>query len=92
MLTGDTVGVDAFLAVGLSYRRLDNWTRRGWLRALNPGVGSGRVRHWPASELEVARTMLVLTGAGVDPSAAARAARDGGRLAPGVTVTVDPAR
>jgi hypothetical protein len=74
---------------GLTYRTLDYWTRSGYLQAANPGCGSGRRRSWPASEVEVAQLMHVLVSAGLEPSGAATAARNGGVLAPGVRVVVD---
>lgn len=77
------------VAVGLSYRRLDYWSRRGWLKPANPDCGSGSSRVWPAGEVVVAQVMHLLVSAGVAPGAAARAARNGGVLAAGVRVVLD---
>lgn len=74
--------------LGMTYRQLDHWVRQGWLRAHNPGCGSGRDRTFPRSELTVAKTMVALVKAGVGPAAAHRAARNDGQLASGVRVTV----
>lgn len=60
----------------VSYRQLDHWTRRGWLRPEHKG-GSGRVRHWPSEELFVAQRMGRLVKAGIVAPVAARVAREG---------------
>lgn len=73
---------------GLSYRVLDHWTIRGYLRAANPGCGSGRRRTWPPGEVEIARLMWVMVQAGVGPAGAERAARGGGVLSDSVRVVV----
>lgn len=63
--------------VGLSYRQLDYWTRRGYLRSDgNPMPGSGRPRTWSEHEVAIARAMVRLIGCGFTVSAAARLARD----------------
>ncbi len=64
-------------------RQVDHWTRRGWLRPVNAGCGSGYVRDWPESEVQVAITMGRLVRAGVSAEAAHRVAL-GGRLGPGI--------
>jgi hypothetical protein len=84
-------------AAGISYRQLDYWTRRGYLR---PGMerskfGSGqggRSRVWPPAEVAVACRMARLVAAGLIPEAAAELARAPGRhvLAPGITIEVSP--
>lgn len=71
---------------GVSYRQLDYWCRRGWLRPGNGGAGSGSVRHWPEAELDVAEKMSRLVAAGLTPAAAERVARGEPELAPGVRV------
>ena len=63
-------------ACGITYRMLDYWTRKGWLRPYHDG-GSGRDRQWPATELQVAREMGLLVKAGLLPAAAHRVARAG---------------
>lgn len=78
-----------FVRVGLTYRQVDFWSRKGYLRASNADCGSGRERHWPASELPVAATMHRLVKAGLTVKAAHVVARGQGELAPGVTVLID---
>jgi hypothetical protein len=75
---------------GATFRQLDHWSRRGWLHPIG-GIGTGYSRDWPADEVRVAKVMARLVNAGVSPEAAARAARCGGELAPGVRVDVDMA-
>lgn len=74
------------LALGLTYRQINYWAKRDWLRADDVRPGSGRARTYPASELEVAATMRRLTAAGVTPEAAHRAARSDGWLSAEVRV------
>jgi hypothetical protein len=80
-------------AVGISYRQLDSWTRRGFIQSAgDPQPGSGNRRRWPMEEVAVAQAMHVLVnmdGGGLTPEAAARAARNHGVLAPGVVVMVN---
>jgi hypothetical protein len=71
-----------------TYRQLDVWTRKGYLWP-EGGEGTGYSRHWPAGEVQVAKVMARLVDAGLSPEAAHRAARRGGKLAPGVRVDVD---
>jgi DNA-binding transcriptional MerR regulator len=93
------------LELGISYRRLDHWVRRGYLRPWNPAPGCGRARAWPANECQVAALMLRLIGAGFEVEAAAEVAREavaawgtlGGsacaEVAPGVVLVLcEPAR
>lgn len=81
--------VEHFRRIGLSYRKLDHWTRRGYLICVGKASpGSGAPRSWPAGELLVAAYMLLLVEAGLTVSAAARAARARGQLADGITVAV----
>lgn len=66
-------------ALGLSYRRLDYWARRGYLHPEHDkpeqAYGSGYPRRWPAEELAVAARMTRLLAAGFTLAAAARWAR-----------------
>jgi len=71
----------------ISYRQLDHWVRKGFLRPDVDNVGSGRRRTFPPGELAVARVMGALAAAGMTPRAAERVAR-GGQLAPGITVSI----
>ncbi|MEV0993443.1 MerR family transcriptional regulator [Nonomuraea sp. NPDC050202] len=80
---------------GLSYRRLDFWATRGWIRPTHAG-GSGNTRVWPEAELRIADLMRRLTAAGLAADVAARAARacvEGDRLlvtiGPGVVLAID---
>jgi hypothetical protein len=81
-------------AAGISYRQLDHWTRRGYLRpAADTGNGSGRWREWSTAELAAACLMAALTRAGLEPRAAALIARSGRSrvdLAPGIAIELDP--
>jgi hypothetical protein len=84
------VTLHAFEDAGVSLRRLQHWTSRGWIRASNPHPGSGRILRWPVDELRVARLMVLLVDVGrLQPAGAAMAVRELGRLAPGIRVTVD---
>lgn len=79
------------LQLGISYRQLDYWVRRDFLRPEDASPGSGYARRWPAAELDVARRMGVLTKAGLPLPWAARFARHDwprGELVPGVVVEV----
>jgi hypothetical protein len=76
-------------ALGVTYRQVDYWCRRGFLRPTNPGPGSGTVRVFLPAEYEVAVFMARAVAAGVSPDAAARAARHDGLLAPGVRLLLD---
>ncbi len=73
---------------GLTYRQVDYWVRRGYLRPEHATDGSGSVREWPAEELAVGERMGRLVAAGMAPVAAAVAARHDGpvEIAPGVWV------
>lgn len=88
--------LEQVLKNGLTYRRLDHWTRVGYLRpARRGGTGTGHVRQWPQEELQVADLMRRLVDAGLTAGVAAIAARshlDGRpvvRLAPGITLAID---
>lgn len=74
--------------VGLSLRRVQYWTEQGWLLAVDGTRGSGYALEWPPCEVLVAAYMMRLVEAGVSPPAAARAARAGGVIAPGVRVVI----
>jgi DNA-binding transcriptional MerR regulator len=61
----------------LSYRQLDYWTRRGYLRTRNPHGkrGSGYPHEYSDDELDVAVRMARLIDRGFTAKAAARIAR-----------------
>jgi hypothetical protein len=79
-----------------SYRQLDHWTRRGWLRPDNGCTpGSGRPRRWSDAELRVADIISRLRLAGIEMETAVRVARHSGvsvpyevTLAPGIVISV----
>lgn len=48
---------------GLTYRRVEYWTRQGWLLPGHTG-GQGIPRQWPGAELDVARLMVRLVDDG----------------------------
>lgn len=68
--------VDVTRITGATYRQLDHWTRRGYLRPAEPTPGTGVPRSWPPQEVEVARVMARLVTAGVVPDRAAAVARE----------------
>jgi DNA-binding transcriptional MerR regulator len=60
--------------LGISYRQLDHWCRRGYLKPeANPGSGYGR--EFSDSEVEVAKLMAQLVHAGFQAGKAAKVAR-----------------
>lgn len=82
---------DAERDLGITYRQLDYWARRGYLRPINGFSGSGRDREWPPAEVTIARRMGRLTAAGISPGQAAVFARDKwprGEIAPGIVIEV----
>lgn len=67
--------------LGVTYRQLDYWTRKGYLLpTMTSGRGSGHRRTWPDEEVWIARTMGRLVAAGIEPAVAASAARRAQRL------------
>lgn len=73
---------------GATERQIWHWRISGYLMPRGEG-GTGYAFDWPADEVRVATAMKRLVDAGVTPAAAARAARNGGELAPGVRVSID---
>lgn len=69
------VAAAAFEGV-ISYRKLDYWTRIGYLTAPQH-VGSGYWRLWAETEVGVAAAISRLVAAGIDLDTAASIARDG---------------
>lgn len=60
---------------GVSYRRVDHWTRRGHVECLNPDPGHGYDRMHPDTEVNVLDRVNRLTIAGFRIPAAFRIAR-----------------
>jgi len=62
---------------GITYRQLDYWTRKGWLRASRGTAmpGSGHQRAYTEHEAQVATRMGRLVHDGVSPERAAHLAR-----------------
>jgi hypothetical protein len=85
---------------GLTYRQLNTWTHKGWLRAHErQRKSSGSDFVWELGEDRIARTMVKLIRAGLTPAKAAEAARiihdspfppiKPVRLSPVVTITLE---
>lgn len=74
---------------GLTYRQLDSWCTKGYLRPDIQSPGSGYARDFDHTEFAVAERMARLVAAGVLPAAAAVIARGRSELAPGITVRVE---
>lgn len=73
----------------ITYRQLDHWVRRGYLRPTGGTCGSGYMRDWTDAEIRVARRMGRLVAAGFRTAAAAGIARHGDsylRLSPHVVI------
>ena len=60
---------------GLTYRQLDHWLNRGFIKARNPHPGSGNSRSLTPGEVKVLKAMLPLVQAGIAPDKAAPIAR-----------------
>ncbi len=77
--------------IGITYRQLNHWVIRGYLRPDQERRSSGVARSWTAAELEVARRMGRLVRAGLTPERAIVFARDGwpsGEIGPGIRLEV----
>jgi len=80
---------------GATYRQIDNWIVKGYLRLERRGTGNAR--KWTDEEIRVARLMARLTAAGLSPALAHDIARkvrslpDSAEIGPGITVVVIPA-
>lgn len=55
----------------ITYRKLDYWTRRGYVRELNPEPGSGYARRYSAEETWRIRLIGQLVDAGITAEQAA---------------------
>lgn len=70
-------GPQAAKAAGVTYRRLDYWTRIGYLSAEQPkGEGSGNPRLYSEGEIRVAAWLGILCETGMTLAHAAPIARD----------------
>jgi hypothetical protein len=61
--------------IGVSYRQLDWWTRKGYINEMPEKPGSGYARRYTPEEEAVAILMGQLVACGFKPSAAAELAR-----------------
>lgn len=87
----------AYLLRSGLYRKLDRWTRAGWLKAKMRTDGHGRHRWWPPDQVAKALLMAELVHCGMSDELALRIAkatpdgRDGMRsvsLGPALTLDV----
>jgi DNA-binding transcriptional MerR regulator len=62
-------------AVGVTYRQIDYWTRRGFVRPYVMDPGNGHPRDYPPSEIRIARDLAALVAAGVTVETAHAIAR-----------------
>lgn len=70
-------GPEAAKAAGITYRQLDYWTRKGYLRPRDVACpGSGHQREYLPAEIQVAALMGQLCAQGMWPSVAEPIARD----------------
>lgn len=88
--------MDIVCEAGITYRQMDYWERRGFLRAAPHPLGLsgyGIRRIWPKSELDVAQTMGRLVKLGLPLERAHAIARSGQRrtqVAPGIWLELGP--
>lgn len=87
--TGVTT-VELAHAAGITYRQADYWVRIGVLEPRVDASGSGTKRQFGQTEVWVAWFVGTCSRAGINPSDAVKAARNGGWLAPGIRVTLTP--
>jgi hypothetical protein len=59
---------------GATFRQLDHWSRRGYVRPLNPTSGSGVQRQWSPLDIRVARALLSVSKLGTKSELIFRAA------------------
>ena len=86
-----TGGEELAASLGITYRKLDYWTRLNHIRPVDAEPGTGVPREWPPAELEIARRMGRLTDAGIAVEVAAPFARDSwprGEIAPGIALVI----
>ena len=77
-----------FIALGISYRQLDYWSRHHYLHANAATPGTGVPRTWPLGELAVAGRLVRLLDAGLVLQSALAVARGQTEPAPGVHVLI----
>ena len=61
--------------IDVSYKRINTWATRGYLKEEPRFKGTGHRRTFRASEVRIAQVMAELVKAGVIPSVASKAAR-----------------
>lgn len=60
---------------GVTYKQIDTWTKRHYLRPEPSPGGTGNKRTYKPGEVRITQIIATLTKAGVAPSVAAKAAR-----------------
>jgi hypothetical protein len=85
------VNADQILArtPNLTYRQLDLWCSRGYLRPANQSAGSGRRRSFSGDEVRVVQMMATLVQADLLPRTAEKVARAVLALPSGEPATVE---
>jgi len=61
---------------GATFRQLDHWSRRGFVRPLNRTPGSGVQRQWSPLDIRVARVLLSVSRLGCKSDLIFRAAAE----------------
>lgn len=69
-------GAQLAAAADVTFRRIDFWTRSGYLHPATKAPGSGHQRLYPAGEVAVVRLMRLLTADGLLPNVAVTRARE----------------
>lgn len=55
------VSLEEMLCTGATYRKLDYWVRRGYLKPENSGKGSGTWRYWTRRDHQIATALVRLS-------------------------------
>lgn len=71
----DLSRAEVLSALGITYRQLDHWCRRGYLRPIGEGEGSGSRRAYPPLEVSIGRRIVQLAADGLRLDVAAVRAR-----------------
>lgn len=66
----------------LTFQQIDHWSRVGYLKP-DRGIGTSHSRCFPPVEVDIAKTMGGLVGAGLKPAVAADVARGKAVIGPG---------